>query len=236
MEYLGMSLSKIRKQLPDRKLSMISAMKAGICMLKCIETLHNLGIIHRDISPQNFVLHQRQATHPFCLIDFGLSRFYLNRDTKEHLPPRDCTSTVGNLQYCSMNALLEADLSRRDDLISWFFTIIELAIGSLPWTTDDKEKLIEAKNHPLKSFVQSLPAEMSIIGDILDALEFTETPNYKQLYSLLETALEGLGDTKQQLLDWEIPKSESGDVSVEEETQEPAETPQEITENCCQVM
>lgn len=238
MEYLGVSLSKIRKQLPDVKFSMKSAIKAGIYMLRCIEALHKIGIIHRDVSPQNFLLHRRENTQlPFCLIDFGLSRFYLNRDTREHMPPRECISTVGNLRYCSVNALRESDLSRRDDLISWFFTIVELAMGSLPWTNgDDKPKLLELRDHPLRSFVQTFPAEMSTIGDVLDDLGFTEAPNYSHLYDLLEAALLSLGDDGQGSYDWEPVEDETDNSSVVEETQEPIEEQEEITGNCCQVM
>lgn len=53
-------------------------------MLRSIEFIHNLGFIHRDIKPQNFVAGRGyddsakdQMDDEIYLVDFGLAREYL---------------------------------------------------------------------------------------------------------------------------------------------------------------
>lgn len=48
-------------------------------LCKTVSTLHNKGIIHRDISPENIMF--REAGTP-VLIDFGLAREHISRKTK----------------------------------------------------------------------------------------------------------------------------------------------------------
>ncbi len=52
-------------------------------MLRGIEAVHNIGILHRDIKPGNFCIAKDFDTEihyrPICyLIDFGLSRRFIN--------------------------------------------------------------------------------------------------------------------------------------------------------------
>lgn len=51
-------------------------------MIRAIQAVHSTGVLHRDIKPGNFCI-ARECTpgqkRPLChLIDFGLSRRYLN--------------------------------------------------------------------------------------------------------------------------------------------------------------
>ena len=51
---------------------------------------------------------------------------------------------LGTSKYQSKNVLKRNTPSRRDDLISVIYIVLELATGSLPWTTFEEE-LIEKK-------------------------------------------------------------------------------------------
>lgn len=50
-----------------------------------------------------------------------------------HLPSRGETGWRGTTRYGSLQAHHKQDLSRKDDLESWIYMIVELTKGSLPW-------------------------------------------------------------------------------------------------------
>lgn len=62
------------------------------------------------------------------LIDFGLARKYVGEDGA-HMAPRSDASFRGSTTYASVHAHRNEDLSRRDDLWSWFYMITELVEG-----------------------------------------------------------------------------------------------------------
>jgi hypothetical protein len=71
------------------------------------------------------------AAGAWLLIDFGLARRYTD-DTGSHLPRRPDASFRGSTTYASVHAHRDEDLSRRDDLWSWMYMIIELIDGEGP--------------------------------------------------------------------------------------------------------
>jgi tau tubulin kinase len=62
------------------------------------------------------------------LIDFGLARKYVNEDGS-HMAARSDASFRGSTAYASVHAHRNEDLSRRDDLWSWFYMLLELVEG-----------------------------------------------------------------------------------------------------------
>jgi serine/threonine protein kinase len=87
------------------------------------------------------------------LIDFGLARryrfafsivlqstFYFSISYREgenrtltHIPYRRGRSFIGTAKYASLNSHKNIELSRRDDLESLAYVLIELINGHLPW-------------------------------------------------------------------------------------------------------
>ena len=75
LELLGRDLSRVRKMIRHHKLSLCSTGFLGKQLISILEKVHDLGIVHRDIKPQNLVLGNSQSTKlALTLIDFGLAR------------------------------------------------------------------------------------------------------------------------------------------------------------------
>lgn len=67
------------------------------------------------------------------LIDFGLTRSFINPTNGKHIDFVSGKNLVGTCRYVSVNAHLGLELSRRDDLLTLGNVILYLYKGKLPW-------------------------------------------------------------------------------------------------------
>lgn len=101
----------------------------GIQIIQQIGTLHKVGILHRDIKPDNFIYDT--SSNKFKLIDYGLSKPYII--SGKHIDPNKYTGRCGTMRYMSTNAHQKKSLSRKDDMISLSYSLIYLYCKKLPW-------------------------------------------------------------------------------------------------------
>ncbi|OHT06802.1 CK1 family protein kinase [Tritrichomonas foetus] len=187
MSLFGPSLSTVRKFLPQKKFSMITSIQLSLDMLDEIEAFHNQGYIHRDIKPSNFLVNVGNRKQPLCLIDFGLAQKYIDPKSKKHIKPNSNAGFAGTYRYASLNAHYGKQLSRRDDLISWFYSIIEIANGR--HFGDDKELTVTNKEKVMPFEIgKLLPFEFVAVYRYITSLQFTETPNYDGIRNLIHKA------------------------------------------------
>lgn len=51
-------------------------------MIESLQLMHKKGFLHRDIKPENFVIGTEGNHHNIYIIDFGLSKKYLDLNNK----------------------------------------------------------------------------------------------------------------------------------------------------------
>ncbi|OHT13907.1 CK1 family protein kinase [Tritrichomonas foetus] len=189
MELLGPSLSQLCRSLSTRTFSKYTYLHLSIHMVRCIQSLHRLGYIHRDVKPGNFLIRPYRK-HPLCFIDFGLARKYIT-ETGEVKPPRKNPGYTGTMRYASLTAHDEKELSRRDDLISWFYSMIELSAGALPWPgSENKEKTIKMKRTmEIEDLCKSLTPEFVDIYKMITALKYEDEPDYDGIVNLIKKSI-----------------------------------------------
>ncbi|KAJ2993706.1 Tau-tubulin kinase 2 [Globomyces sp. JEL0801] len=223
-------LSKwVRKRRPNGKFSIATTCLLGKQMLKSIKTIHDIGILHRDIKPGNFCLSNSvydEYKRPRCvLIDFGLARRHLcdNGEVREvcdrfiHTQARFNAGFRGTARYASVAAHIGKELGRVDDLWCLFYLTVEFLSGSLPWKGREKDKIGEIKKqHTNAKLVKHLPIQMIHYLNYLNSLQYADKPDYEYVESLYEEMFTISGASQDIPYDWDIAESSNELTKVDE--------------------
>jgi serine/threonine protein kinase len=172
-----------------------------------LETIHTLGILHRDIKPDNLMIKERSHNaNQLYIIDFGLSKWFLD-SSGNHMKEKTTKTMVGTIKYSSINIHNGIEPSRRDDLESLCYTFMSLYGKELMWvnvceelkridetdeTQEPKKKLVCEKIKTLKledTLFFELPDEFQTIVFYVRNLSFEEKPNYKYIINVLINVL-----------------------------------------------
>ena len=128
MELLGQSLDKLYS-ICKKNFDLKTIIQIGIQMIERIEFIHSKGIIHRDIKPANFLIGLKKKKNIIYLIDYGLSKKYIDKNTKEHIPYKEGKGLTGTARYVSLFTHQGIEQSRRDDIEGIAYNLIFLAKG-----------------------------------------------------------------------------------------------------------
>ena len=142
MDLLGNNLAKVRKYL-EARYSLKIAIQLLVEMLEAIEEVHNRGFIHRDVKASNFVLSQ--DFKEVFIVDFGLAKKHLDVN-KNPVKQRSKADFRGTVSFASLNAHNNIDLSRRDDLWSLYFVILDFLEEKLVWREVKEYTMDEVKD------------------------------------------------------------------------------------------
>jgi casein kinase I family protein HRR25 len=176
-----------------------------------LEYVHSHLFVHRDIKPSNFLIGVGGYCDEINIIDFGLAKQYMDRDTHAHIPCRTGYALTGTTAFASINNHHGLEQSRRDDLESLAYVLIYFLRGSLPWYGNAKRKktpgLLATRNSKVNSptnvLCDSLPKEFAILLNYARALRHDERPDYKYLRNLFSDLLQREGHEHDYVFDWQ---------------------------------
>ena len=183
---LGPSLDKLFK-FCGRIFPLKTVCLIGKEMVKRLENMHEKGILHRDLKPNNLTWGNYNSSYnnlsnynsinnnnnynykldinTIYLIDFGLScSYWENGLTTKHYKLRNGLNFVGTLRYASLNSHRGIRQGRRDDLESMIYILIYFLKGKLPWQ-DIKVKQKEER-HKLIFQIKSKVTIESLCQDL----------------------------------------------------------------------
>jgi serine/threonine protein kinase len=170
---LGSSLQDLMYK--NKRLPLVLILKLGIKILLILKTIHEKGLVHRDIKPDNFLFGLKQINEIY-LIDFGFCKSYINNG--EHNKIKKISNMIGSRNYASINSHNCFDLSRRDDLESLFYMLIYFYTGVLPWNNITNEETIILFKNELLNNNNNYPMVLLDFLKYARSMEYEEKPNY----------------------------------------------------------
>ncbi len=207
MDLLGKSLEDCRVNCGGT-LSLKSVLGLGVQMLRRIETIHDNGVIHRDIKPDNFLI--KDGSNLLNVIDFGLARRYSDKNGN-HIKEETGRKLTGTARYASLNVHRGYTPSRRDDLESIGYVLLYLLLGKLPWQSikcNDKEErylLIGEKKASVSLWqhFSNVACEFILYLNYCQKLEYDEDPDYNYLRNIFINLYKHHGYPADNVYDWD---------------------------------
>lgn len=196
MERMGKSLEDVLEE-NGGSLSAKIVLALGVRLLQALRHMHDKGVIHRDLKPQNMMLSRDSADSHVYLIDFGLSKRYVDPATGDHVAyARNRRGLTGTPRYASVSSHIGAEQSRRDDLESLVYILSYLRTGQLPWQgapgKTKKEKYDRVRRIKQRTSTRRLsegfPEPFTDFVDTIRSLDFKQDPPYRELMAQLKRA------------------------------------------------
>ncbi|KAL1226669.1 Tau-tubulin kinase [Trichinella spiralis] len=206
----------ICKVLPTEELPNIHILSCHwLVPTSALQDMHSAGYLHRDVKPENFAIGNEPNSRQLFILDFGMSRQFVNNE-HVHRKPRAKCGFRGTLFYASVNALKLCEQSRKDDIWSWFYMLIRMTTGNLPWChkMPSKEMKLQKQARALSifknevmdnasSFLAGCPTEFHNFLRHLKSLTYYDRPDYEFIYSQLNQIMKKNKLTDDMPLDWE---------------------------------
>ena len=204
LEELGKNLENLF-EVNNKKFSAVCVCNIAIQALSRLRELSKKGIIHRDLKPDNFLIGQNENRDIIFLIDFGLSKNYIDENNK-HIEFSKDSGFIGTPRYASVNSHLGYEQSRRDDLETLAYIMVYFLKGKLPWMNLNYQKMIgeskeinpEVRNKLIMKYkinicsdalFKDLPTVFHDYFKYVKTLEFKQEPDYDVLIENFEKFL-----------------------------------------------
>ena len=213
IQLLGPSLETLF-DLCGQRFSLKTTLMVFFQFLERLEHMHKNHMIHHDLKPSNTLVGLGNHSSTVHLIDFGLTRLVVNPETGQHVADFKNRHLVGSSKYCSINAHLGTGLTRRDDLISLGYVILEFVRGGLPWqfVNIDGDKKEAYKQIALlkkactnQELCEGLPPHFLTYMNYVTGMSRTQAGDFEKMKKLvMDCACENSIDLFDNTFDWSI--------------------------------
>jgi casein kinase 1 len=183
IDLLGTPLSKMIEY--HKSFCLKTTLILGMQIIERIKILHQKYLLHRDIKPDNFLFGLEKQTNKLFLVDFGFAKRYDYNGA--HIPEKKINSLIGSPNFVSLNIHNNTEPSRRDDIESCIYIIMNMLYGKLEWSNKNINEMMVLKQQLTNK--EGLPSFIKLMLEYVRTIEFDGTPNYDYLLSLLNSVL-----------------------------------------------
>ena len=188
MEYVqGKTLKAVIQE--RGKLSAPLACQIAIRILSALEHAHRNGIVHRDIKPQNILVHEDGHIK---VADFGIARI-ADSATLTH-----GDNVMGSVHYFSPEQARGEGATAASDIYSTGIVLYEMLTGRVPYDGDNPVAVAMQHLHAAPAPIQSISPDVppSVVRVCMRAMEKNPAARYqtaREMAADLRVALEERG-------------------------------------------
>ena len=160
------------------RLSVSEAVKYTGELLSALAAAHDLGIVHRDVKPENLFLWDGPEGRSLKMLDFGVARVLPVAHADAPMPlcvPTETGIVIGTPQFVSPEGAVGTRVDARADLYSAALILYTMLAGRGPFEdVRDQEQILRAhasEPPPPPSMFTEQPLPEPLEGLILQALE-----------------------------------------------------------------
>lgn len=178
-------------------------------LLRGLGAAHELGVVHRDVKPNNLFLHEYDSgERTLKILDFGVARVLERLHPRSPLPlayPTEGGALLGTPRFMSPEVITGGRIDHRADLYGAGLVLYQMLAGRDPFHYAKGEELllsahaVEDPQPPSEAANQTIPPALDRI--VLKALAKRPADRF-QSASEFEAALAELAGTLESPSDW----------------------------------
>ncbi|HKP84476.1 MAG TPA: protein kinase [Blastocatellia bacterium] len=107
-----------------------------------LEVAHSVGVIHRDIKPDNIIISQVDGRDWVEVLDFGVAK--IQEDMNRRADLTGANHIIGTPRYMSPEQCEEKPVDSRSDIYSLGVVVYEMLAGEAPFDGDSSTQLLMA--------------------------------------------------------------------------------------------
>ena len=200
MEYVeGQNLRAVIRQ--NGPLPTLRALRIAAQVASALAAAHKLGIIHRDIKPDNIhLISQPDGTDFVKVLDFGIAKF--TQDMSSSAPRTGSGLVVGTPQYVSPEQAMGrhgGELDGRSDLYTLGIVLYEMLTGRLPFDSDTPVGLLVHHLHTAPVPPDELRPDLAIPHAVSEVLMKALEKNPEQRFRNADEMLIAINSVEEQV-------------------------------------
>jgi eukaryotic-like serine/threonine-protein kinase len=170
MEYVsGITLGELIRRHGALSLERAGNILRQIC--GALDDAHKVGVVHRDIKPDNIIIGDYGNSDWVEVVDFGVAK--IQEDLNRRVALTGENILVGTPRYMSPEQCEERPVDARSDIYSLGVVLYEMLSGEAPFKWDSSTRLLVAHAtetpEPLRAKRPDIPAEVEAV--VMQALE-----------------------------------------------------------------
>ncbi len=180
----------------SRQLGLQRLIEVALPVCEVLDAAHGIGIIHRDIKPQNVFLHRSPRGESVKVLDFGIVKLVGEAVVAEKLTLENCA--VGTPSYMAPERFQGQTYDGRADVYSLGVMLYEMLVGVLPFPASGQDAIsstiaqhLHDDPKPPRSVFSTIPAEIDSLILKMLAKQQEERPSAREVAQALSLFSDG---------------------------------------------